>query len=406
VLLQVQFESYQSLNQKLAAVNLEWNTFANGGESAKRTGELEGIISHLKREMSSLAEQWHQQVSDYNHRKAACETKLKQLSKEETDSDAAEKLTEELSNVRTILTETTNALGDQLSADDPEILRELWEEMLRYRTELREIRDKLSAHQSLDEIRARQSLLVEEFEEVKDKLCLIDPLYLLNGTVAEYAAKYSSQMQQISEELDQNNAYENELKDELKRIDIETLTQAAAQTESLERLTAQMDECKERLAALEREVATTQELISSVQAELKELDRTFLGDLEETMNKFLYSISDGKFKCLQFDEVLLAESADGTTRPLNLLSGGMKDMIWLVIRLAMLDSVKQADDFPIIWDEAFTRLDQIYLQRLKALIELSARNRQVILLSKDPGIESWGQTARIPKSIVIAEEVK
>jgi hypothetical protein len=395
VILQVRYQSFLELEQKRAETDLAYQEYMDGGTNALRLAELEVYLSRRKQEFSDLVQEKSELGRDYEFTKGEQEQRLARLRESDVSNNDADRISGQLDEIRDSLLKYSEIVSSVSGESDPVTLLAQCTELSHLRVEIRETRDQLSAHRSLDEINARHSLLVEEHEQFKEKLYALDPLYLLNGSVADYANKYLGQSQIAHEVFNQCVELQIELQTEIEAIDVDSLTLAALQEQPITLLQTQLEECRDRIAGVEKEVETTRELISSVEHDLQEFYRTFLGSISSSIARYLNALTDGKLRSLRLSDGVIVECTDGTHRPLQTLSGGLTDLVWLAIRLAMLDSIKTFDDSPIVWDEALSRLDQHHLNRLREMLAETARNRQIIFLTKDNNLASWGQVCEM-----------
>ena len=302
----------------------------------------------------------------------------------------------ELAEIRDAMTALEAESGGVLRESTADALSAEWDERERLRARLRETRTQLSAKQTQDELRARQALLAEEIAEMRQKLGALDPLYLLEGTAAGYAAKYVGQLRAARSNLGENDERFKDFQRQLETTGADDLLAALNNERPLAELQSVVAGCRERLESLERDLMTTRELIALIGDEITEKEATLAADLSAALDRWLRVLTDEW--CLAMEEregTWFVDCAEGGPHRLDTLSDGTRDLIAIAIRLAVLDLVADADSNPVIWDEALWRLDERNLARVREPLQKLAATRQVILFTRFSGLESWGIPLRL-----------
>ncbi|HEY3295971.1 MAG TPA: hypothetical protein VGL38_11070 [bacterium] len=404
-LLQELHGEFVALEAQAADLNSEWNRFAEGGTHAEQIRNLEDTIARLHEEQSQLAaeiehrnQSYLLQHNDLLSRRGALEDAL----------NAAERalgLDSELTDIREDLIGLDKEVGGLLKNADIEGLRVEWRERETLRARLRETRDALSARQTHDELRAREALLSEELAQVKHRLLDVDPLYLLQGTASDYASKYAGQLQRLRRDSVAAEEEMRRLQSDAAELDLDSKAAAFAAARPADELREAEADVRERFDAVERELGGVRARIGDVQKRLDGIAESVAHDLAETINRQVREFTEDRLQGVAFsDGQWFAKTADGTLRPMRNLSEGTCDLIYLAIRVAVLEYLQDLEAGPVVWDEALSRLDERHLTQVRiALVRLSSR-RQVMLLTRHTAFEWWGPSVRLsaPASSVFA----
>ena len=99
--------------------------------------------------------------------------------------------------------------------------------------------------------------------------------------------------------------------------------------------------------------------------------------LREMAREYMERISDGKYTDLGVDAKFgVTVPADGAYRELELMSGGTVDATYLSLRLALVKLLFRRETPPLIFDEAFSRMDD---DRTRALLSMITGMQSLIL---------------------------
>lgn len=390
------WNEYAGLERDLKAVNNRWTEFGETGARTEAMGKLERHVSHLKRELDELKNRHNRIVEDYEAIRRNHEARLKELKQDEQYAASLRNLRGEQEAVRERINDLIEASNGVLSSEDPEPLRDSWQETVDLRAKLRQIRDQLSPLRPLDEIHARVNILAEEYETIKQQLSELDPLFLIQGSLVQCLQKYRSMVESLQKKAADREARIAELEQQLEDIDIDELLRQLEDEPTIEELEQQVHELTEQREAVEREAATTGELVASVREELQEHKRTFGPNLLERVAERIRNYTDGRLQGLGItDGEFGIVYADGSLRRITVLSGGLLDLIWLAVRVEILESLASCESLPVIWDEPFPNLDDVHLHQIcKDVTKLSSQ-RQVVLLTRDGRLESEGKIIRL-----------
>lgn len=386
------YQDFQKLERRLAELQAEWVQYADGGTAALRISELEEKVANRTREHAELAAVLRQRRQAHEVARTELAARLDALEQQAASRQLLEDRESQLAGIRARMADLNRASGGLLSNGELDTLQTTWTEREELRQQLREVRRAVSTRQTYDELRARETLLNEEAAEVRQRLGAKDPLYLLHGEAAEYAAKYAGQEQVVRGSINEVEVERRHL-----QLELETLREGDLETElaaqrPLDELRREAGVYRERVESLERDLVTTQELISAIKAELDEIGLAAAEQLHDAVNRQLRRLSGDRLHAIQFSDgaIWSVTAFDGSTRRLNSLSDGLQDLVRLAVRLGVLDAIQSCDDNPVVWDEPFSRLDDAHLLRVRDALNRLATERQVILLTRHADFEMWG----------------
>jgi DNA repair exonuclease SbcCD ATPase subunit len=389
------FDTYGELEARQATLENEWRDFEAGGAQAERIRRLEERLENLRARHSALLAALQTRRGEHEARRAEVSARIAEL-ESAPDGEEIARVEAELAEIRNAMAAIEAESGGVLRESTADALSAEWDERETLRARLRETRMQLSAKQTQDELRARQALLAEEMAEMRQKLGALDPLYLLEGTAADYTAKYAGQLRAARSNLSENDERFKDFQRQLETVGTDDLLAVLNNERPLAELQSVAAECRERLESLERDLMTTRELIALISDEIAEKEATLAADLSAALDRWLRVLTDeGSLAMEEREGTWFVDCAEGGPRKLEALSDGTRDLIAIAIRLAVLEVVGDADSNPVIWDEALWRLDEKNLARVREPLQKLAAARQVILFTRFSGLESWGTPLRL-----------
>lgn len=393
------YESFREAESAIRELDSEWAHYHDGGSRALEIRELEDRVSHLSHRQSELADAFRRERETYERRRAELAAEIAPL-QNALARDDQDRLIHELKATRARAAELDAQTSGLLeSSDDPELVQTEWRERDTLRVTLRDVRNRLSAFPTHDELRSRQSLLHEEFSEARQKLGARDPLYLHQGSPADYAAKYHAQRRAVQQTIDECDEQEASIRRELDSLDVQARVTALSHEPALDDLRRAVAEREARVEEIGRDLNTTRHLIASIRAERDETVRRLGDDLPAILDRTAAELSDGKFRGVRSQSgEWHAETSDGKTRRLALQSDGTQDLLYLAIRIGILRALSGLDAHPVVWDEPLWRLDEAHLSRVRVALTALCADRQVILLTRQSALEEWGEAVRIGQS--------
>ncbi|MFZ5433973.1 MAG: hypothetical protein ACOZB3_09395 [Calditrichota bacterium] len=393
------YEGFLEREKQVRHLDNLWSEYTDGGDTALRIRELEDTAARLKQRQTELVSSAEQQRQTYESRKADLTNQIANLADEIIDPETERQTESKRSQVQERIGELDRLCQGMLSRTDGEVLRNEWHERESLKSKLREIRNSLSSYQTHDELRARETLLREEAAEVRHKLTSIDPLYMLQGNAAHYTAKYHAQRQSARETAESCDRVLCELQQEIETINTDGHLAALSQEPSLDELRRVMVERQNRVDEIERNLTTTRELIASIRSELDDMEQSAGTTLEANINLQVRELSNNRYRAVQHDNgTWTVELTDGGSRRLDILSDGTQDLLWLAIRIGVLETIQAHDANPVVWDEPFWRLDEEHLLQVRDALQRLSMSRQVILLTRQSALAAWGTALKMSPS--------
>ncbi|OJU86044.1 MAG: hypothetical protein BGO11_04190, partial [Solirubrobacterales bacterium 70-9] len=168
----------------------------------------------------------------------------------------------------------------------------------------------------------------------------------------------------------------------------------------LEGLSDRLAEAKAKLAELDREVASEDRLAAAAKhlhdllAEKREVaQQTYVRPFAEKVNSYARIVfgPEVRVEVDHQDFSLAARTLDHTTVPFDSLSGGAREQLAVLARLACAALVSPASGaesrpgVPVIIDDALGYSDPSRLEKLGAAFDVAGKDCQVIVLTCEPG---------------------
>ena len=148
---------------------------------------------------------------------------------------------------------------------------------------------------------------------------------------------------------------------------------------SLEEELFSFKEQYKNLQKINDSIELVKKLLSEAYEKMKNnVSPAFTGKLSDNISK----ITEGKYGKLYFNDEqgLIVELENGNYIPVERLSVGTIDQLYLSLRLAMLDEVSK-EKVPIILDEAFAYYDNERLKNILNYLNTEFSNRQIIIFT-------------------------
>ncbi|MGD8200267.1 AAA family ATPase [Ornithinimicrobium sp. W1679] len=152
---------------------------------------------------------------------------------------------------------------------------------------------------------------------------------------------------------------------------------------------AALDEAERRLAGLDRRARAVRHLRGTLHAHRDAAHRAYVRPFTEALERFGRRVYGTTFAVTVDEELSLrARSLHGSTVPFEELSGGAKEQLGILARLAVSRLVEPSQGVPVVIDDALGYSDPERLQRMGEVLGAAAGpddQLQVILLTCTPG---------------------
>ncbi|MDO5740987.1 MAG: AAA family ATPase [Ornithinimicrobium sp.] len=150
---------------------------------------------------------------------------------------------------------------------------------------------------------------------------------------------------------------------------------------------ATLDETERHLSSLDRRARAARHLWRTLQAHRDAAHRAYVLPYTQTLERLGRVVYGASFAVTVDDQLTLAaRTLDGTTVPFEQLSGGAKEQLGILARLAVAQLVDPAQGVPVVIDDALGYSDPGRLQQMGEILGASAQGAdvQVILLTCTP----------------------
>lgn len=167
----------------------------------------------------------------------------------------------------------------------------------------------------------------------------------------------------------------------------------AAALGSTGQLQQQLEQCNDRIAALQAELAALELARETMDAAAAQLQSRVFPQLTEPASRYIRQLTDGKYEQVVVDRELnvSARAAGGSVdRRLLQLSAGTADQLYLALRLAICDAALPADA-PLLLDDALLNFDEARLDAAMRLLRELGAERQILLFSCSGREVRWNQ---------------
>ena len=228
------------------------------------------------------------------------------------------------------------------------------------------------------EIKKKNNKIEAEIDNEKDNLInnylkVLDIKFIEDGLNKSY-----------EEVLDQIEMFENKISDlklEMKELEInkKSYNQKMEELARVEEDLMSAEEEKNDLLSLNKSYNIAKECLEKAYGETKKnISPRFINNLSEIISK----ISDSKYGVvvLNDEEGILVELESGNYEPLERLSIGTIDQIYLSLRLSAIKEVSK-ESMPIILDEAFAYSDNNRLENIIKYLSENYNEHQIIIFT-------------------------
>lgn len=220
--------------------------------------------------------------------------------------------------------------------------------------------------------------LNKEIEKAKDALKL-EYMNILSANYVLTVTDYS--YDEILEELEnvENRIHTLEFKLHTIKSDAENLNLQIEELAQIEEKLNSAEDEKENLEKLNSSFEIAKECLESAYEEVKQ---NISPKFTQNLSNSIQNISNGKYTNIKLNDVdgLTAEIETGEYLPVNRLSTGTIDQMYLSLRLSALDEISK-EKMPIILDEAFAYFDNERLKNILEYISKEYPDNQVLIFT-------------------------
>lgn len=129
--------------------------------------------------------------------------------------------------------------------------------------------------------------------------------------------------------------------------------------------------------------------------------------IESEGSKYFNALTGGAWKglCVDYGDSanpqLLAVDSTGKGRPLEELSVGTRDQVWLALRLAGIVQAAKETPFPLLLDDSLVQFDDVRAEAALRLLHRISEHVQVILFTHHDHLAALAQSALPPEDLAI-----
>ena len=387
---------YKSLTAELTDATVELSSFDQEDGPQSRKSELEHEAQRLRELIHDIESRAEERRRERDLRTKELSSEIARLDSEfaripETETERA-RLREILSKIET-LDATAGGAFSKNGADT--ILRGI-EERDALQTQLRETKSRLSTEHTPQELASRTTLIEEELKEVTSRLQEIDPLFASVGTREQGLTKYRDQMTQLAKQNVEREHLIQELSAEIDELQLDGLASQVDVLPLEERLLNERAERQSKLEDVERSIQTARDMCEALEAELSEQREHARGRLFTILRSVVFEAIGERFAAVEWrDGEWDVVTEDGQRRSLRTLSRGIAELVTLCLNSGLLFASTEAELAPVFWDDVLSQLDDHHLGISKQLIDHLARDRQVLLFTRDSRIHTWGRPVEV-----------
>lgn len=387
---------YRVLTAELTDATVELSAFdhPNGPSARKLVAESEALL--LREEINTL---------DLESKKADAEReqRLHQLSIDlarlEHELAGVADVTVDRAALRDILARMESideSVAQTFSQTGPESILKALTERNELQNELRETKSKLSTEHSPQELSVRTSLIEDELRQVTEHLQGFDPLFGTLGTRLDGLNKYRDQMEKLFNQSSENEKLIGQYTNEIHALRLPELKREIEELPPEHILTSERTQVQHRLDELQRSIHVAHEMCGALTGELAELrEQATVRVLGVLKSRVLEAIGERYASIEWSDGVWHVITGDGQKRPLSTLSRGIAELVTLCLHAGLLSVSSDAERAPVLWDDVLSQLDDYHLSIARNVIEQIARDRQIVLLTRDPRIRTWGKHVEV-----------
>ena len=252
---------------------------------------------------------------------------------------------------------------------------------------LREIDQLLQQVESVDggQLSERQERLTRIQQDValarQERQHLLEEHPELRQVSAEQIAEYRSAVEtaEHTRESAERRLYEVELERQHLRRD----------TEDAGELRIRIAEVRDQLEQVRLNADAHALAIDALHSSVREFQENALDPVADRAGSYLAGMTDRRYERVHLERDTMTPTVSGTgqsTISLDQLSRGARDQLYLSIRAALVDALSGDRNLPLLLDDPCVNFDDERLAGAARLIADLARDRQVLLFTKD---ETW-----------------
>ncbi|MBL0061005.1 MAG: hypothetical protein IPP40_05810 [bacterium] len=288
------------------------------------------------------------------------------------------------------------AVAHAFSQSGPESILQALYERNDLQNELRETKAKLSTEHSPQELSVRTNMIEVELRQVTEHLQEYDPLFGTLGTRLDGLNKYRGQMEKLFNQSSENEKLINQYTHEIHSLRLPELKREIDELPAEQALFHDRAQTQHRLDELTRSIHAAHEMCAALTGELAELREQAISRVLGILQSKVFDAIGERYASIEWaNGVWYVIADDGQKRLLSTLSRGIAELVTLCLYAGLLSASSDAERVPVVWDDVLSQLDDYHLSIARNVIEQIARDRQIVLLTRDPRIRTWGKSVEV-----------
>ncbi|HEX3723380.1 MAG TPA: hypothetical protein VHV31_11340, partial [Nitrolancea sp.] len=198
----------------------------------------------------------------------------------------------------------------------------------------------------------------------------------------------------------QLNERETALRDRLNAVEVDRQVLRRTTIDDAAALRVDVREKEKEIRRKRRLAAALELAIETMESCVHDFQEHALDPVGSDAGQLLRQITDGRHSGVAIDQESMTPTvtSGGRTIDVETLSRGARDQLFLAIRVALVEALSGGHKLPLIFDDPCVHFDAERLAATAQLLQQIARERQVIVLSKDESYSRWfNPILRLPR---------
>jgi uncharacterized protein YhaN len=184
-----------------------------------------------------------------------------------------------------------------------------------------------------------------------------------------------------------------------RRLSLEALVRVHGGEDLHERAQRAETDAVERAATLQlvaARAAAARELVSALHAARREVQERLVQPVLERARPYLQALLPGRRLRMDENWSVLGLGKGDVEEEFEALSGGAKEQVSILVRLALAEVLGAGESLPIVLDDCLVNTDRARLGEMLRILYRAAQKQQIIVFScHDVDFERLGETRRI-----------
>jgi energy-coupling factor transporter ATP-binding protein EcfA2 len=165
--------------------------------------------------------------------------------------------------------------------------------------------------------------------------------------------------------------------------------------ERVQEAEATAEDRRETLRATEARAAAAKDLVTALHAARRQVQERLVAPVVERARPYLETLLPGRRLRMDENWSVLGLGTGDVEEEFEGLSGGAKEQVSILVRLALAEVLGEKDPLPLVLDDCLVNTDRARLGEMLRILYRAARKQQIILFScHDLAFERLGETRR------------